>query len=286
MSRTVNQKVLVTGGSSGIGLALARLLAVQGNQLFLIARNQSKLNQAVDSLRASGAASGSTAYAMSADITDYETLQPVLADLVEQHGVPDLIINCAGFAKPGLFTDLPIESFRSMMETNYFGSLNTTKFLLPFLLERNRGHIVFVSSVAGYMAIVGYTGYSPSKFALRGFSDALRTELNTTAIRLSLVFPPDTDTPGLQAEKAFQPPLLQAMSENAPALPAETVAKSILAGIQRNRYIITPGFESTLYFKLVGLLGGGLMYPLIDWFLADARRRIARNPLKYRQADK
>lgn len=251
-----------------------------GCNVTILARDADKLALAREKLRSAAGGRG-TISTLQADITDHAGINRILSDHVSIHGTPDIVIHSAGFSRPGLFVNLPAEQFVRMMNVNYFGAVHVTKALLPGMLARNSGHMVFISSVAGFLGMVGYTGYAASKFALRGFVDSLRIEIHPRQVRLSIVFPPDTETPALEAERPYQPPLLKAMNENAPPLSPEIVARSIVDGIKHNRYLITPGFDSTLYFKLAGLLSGGLMYPLIDIFLADARRKISRDPKKY-----
>jgi 3-dehydrosphinganine reductase len=272
---------LITGGSSGIGLALAKLLASQGCNIAILSRDPNRLSAARDQIIHASTSSNVSVNTIQADVSDFKSLQPVLAQWIGEHSCPDLLINSAGVSRPGLFQDIDLEKFHWMMDINYFGDVHTTRLLLPEMLKRNSGHIVYISSVAGVLGMLGYTAYAPTKFAIKGFADSLRLELKNTGVNLSIVFPPDTETPSLAAERPFQPPVLVAMNENAPPVSPDMVARSIYQGIIKKRYIITPGSDATLFFKLVGLLGGGWLYPLVDLFLADARRKVTRNPSRY-----
>jgi 3-dehydrosphinganine reductase len=280
--KTLDGKLaLITGGSSGIGLALAKKLSSSGCQVGILSRNESKLKAAAEEIRQAASGKGIQVSTIQADVSNYEQTLYAINAWQQDHGIPDLFINSAGVSKPGLFEDLDVSLFRWMMDINYFGSIHTTKAILPGMIERGAGHIVYISSVAGFLGMYGYTAYAPTKFAIKGFVDTLRTEVSTRGITLSIVFPPDTETPSLQYERPYQPPVLVAMNENSPAVSAESVANAVIKGILRNQYIITPSSDATLYFKLVGLLGGGLIYRVLDIFLADARRKVAANKAKY-----
>jgi 3-dehydrosphinganine reductase len=259
---------LITGGSHGMGLALARLMAQDGTNVWLVARHTDGLEAACRSLPTSA---GQRHGYYSTDVTDWNQVQSTVERFQQEVGVPDYLINVAGAAHPGYFEDLPLEVFRDMMELNYFGAVHTVKATLPAMLKRGSGHIINFSSVGGFMAPFGYSAYCPSKYAVRGFSDALRLELKPLGIRVSIVFPPDTDTPGMTNENKTKPfETKDAFSTK--LLSADVVAKSILGGIKRRRYIILPGSEAALYYRLVAPMDG-LVYSVFDMMLAGARKK-------------
>ena len=119
---------------------------------------------------------------------------------METSGVPDLVINSAGIARPGEFEGVTLDDFDQMMAINFMGTVNVTHAILPAMLQRKSGHIVNISSLVGFLGMYGYTAYASSKFAIRGFTDSLRAEVKTKGIDLSIVFPTDTDTPQLAEE--------------------------------------------------------------------------------------
>lgn len=264
-----DKAVLVTGGSSGIGLALAHLLAGAGAHVWLLARRQERLEAALATLPSSA---GQHCGALSADVSDWEQVQAAVERVSNEVGIPDLIINSAGVTHPGYVQDIPIEIFRQMMEINYLGTVHVVKTLLPAMIDRGSGHIVNISSGAGFLGVFGYTAYGASKFAVRGFSDALRAELKPLGIRVSIVFPPDTDTPQLAYENQFKPPETKALAGNAGVLSPQQVAEEILRGVAREKYVILPGLEMKLLYRLSGLLGNTI-YPLMDWMIRTARRK-------------
>ncbi len=272
MRTLINQLSLITGGSSGIGLALAKKLAARGAHVWILARDQAKLDSACAEISASRQDSGQQVGSIAADVANLEQVRAALERFTSTTGVPDLLVNCAGFAQPGYFAEMGLEIFRVNMEVNYFGTLYVTKMLLPGMVKRGSGHIVNVSSLAGLLGVYGYSAYGPSKIAIRGLSDVMRYELKEHGIRVSVVFPPDTRTPQLEYEQPYKPPITVELDKSNKVLSADTVASAILEGITRERYIITPGFDSTLFYHLTNFFG--LVYPAMDFMIALGRRAL------------
>ena len=266
---------LVTGGSSGIGLATARLLAHAGANVWLLARHPDTLEAACRSLDAS---SGQKHGYYAADVADWGQMQAAAERFQREVGVPDLLINSAGITEPGYVDQIPAEVYREIMEVNYLGTVHATKAFLPGMLQRGSGDIVNVSSAGGFVTGPGYAAYSPSKFAVRGFSDALRAELKPRGLRVFLAYPPNTDTPQRAYEVSHQSPAIHYVDEHAGlgpwkfgTLSAERVASDILKGVQRGQYVILPGTGNTVLYHLIRLLGG-LVYSITDDEWATARR--------------
>jgi 3-dehydrosphinganine reductase len=166
-----------------------------------------------------------------------------------------------------------------MMEINYFGTVHVVKALLPGMLKRGSGHIVNISSAAGFVTGPGYGAYSASKFAVRAFSDVLRAEVKPLGLRVSLVYPPNTDTPQRAYELSLQTPEIRHLDENAGlgpwkfgTLPVRTVAEVILQGVRRGSYVILPGSGNRVLYRLVGLLGD-VIYSIVDDEWNAARRK-------------
>jgi 3-dehydrosphinganine reductase len=279
------QRVLITGGSSGIGLALAKELARRGAHVYILARDPQKLQTACLELEAARQSSDQAVGTITADVANQAEVCDALRAFAEENGAPDLLINSAGVAHPGRFEDIPLETFRWMMEVNYFGTVHVIHALLPSMIQRRAGHIVNLSSVAGFLGVYGYSAYGPSKFAVRGLSDVLRCELAEYHIRVSVVFPPDTQTPQLDYENQYKPPILKKLDETNKVLTPEAVAEAILKGVARRKYIITPGFDSTLFYHMNNLLGN-LSYRLMDFMLTQARRSLGAPGSHGSQQDK
>ena len=143
------KRIYITGGSSGIGLALARTYTREGNDIVLLARDTAKLAQAVAECRQLKRDAGQHIHCESLDITAYRELQSTMDAVVEQHGLPDLIILCAGVAGNKRFLDCGAAEFDSMMDINLAGSREVVRSLLPAMLRRGSGQLAFVSSMAG-----------------------------------------------------------------------------------------------------------------------------------------
>lgn len=262
---------VITGGSSGIGLALAKQLAAQGADVWILARNEKRLDQAVSAIREKCLHESQRVGSISADVSNLEEIRIALEKHVESVGVPDLVINSAGVAHPGRFVELEDKIFRWMMDVNYFGTVNMLKILVPHMIARKSGHVVNVSSAAGFLGVYGYSAYGGSKYALRGFTDVLRAELKPEGVRVSLAFPPDTDTPQLVYEDQFKPSETRALAGTVKAMSADAVASAILKGVQKNKYLILPG-ETAFLFRLAGFLGRAV-YPIMDLLIKQAQRK-------------
>lgn len=273
MNFYANKSVLITGGSSGIGLALSTLLVGTCRSLTILSRQKERLAEASDQLQQLPGSHATQIITLQADITKRDEISLVLDDYLREYGTPDIVINCAGAAHPGTFTSLDPEIFDWLMNVNYFGTVNVLKSLVPGMKSRKSGIIVNISSIAGFLGIYGYTAYSASKFAITGFSDALRSELKPYRIQLSIVFPPDTKTPQLDYEDQFKPYITQQLSSTANLMSAENVAKEILKKVAKRKYMILPGSEGKLLFTAKNLLGKSL-YPVMDLLVNDAIRKL------------
>lgn len=253
---------IITGGSSGIGKATAQLLASQGVHISIIARTQTKLEAAKADIEAARVRSDQRIIALCADVADRVQAEQAIKAAIDQIGSPDLLITSAGIAHPGYFQELPIEIFERTMAVNYFGSLYCVKAALPVMEQQRQGHIVLISSGAGLIGIYGYTPYSPTKFALRGLAESLRGELKLTGVNVSIVYPPDTDTPQLEEENKTKPMETKMITGTAKTWSAEGVAFEIVQGIKKKSFAITPGLE----MKLIGNLHS-LLAPGINWYI-------------------
>ncbi|WP_159712644.1 SDR family NAD(P)-dependent oxidoreductase [Geminicoccus flavidas] len=252
---------IISGGSSGIGLAIARQLAGSGWRLSLLARDRDRLAEAAELLAADGAM---TVRIRSVDVADQPALASAVQDAVAALGPPSLLIAAAGMVVPGHFAELEDAAFTRTMAVNYLGSLYLVRAALPALRLARAPRIVLISSGAGLLGLYGYAAYAPTKFAVRGLAEALRSELAPEGIGVSVVFPPDTDTPQLHAERRLRPLATSRIATGARVQPADAVARAILRGIRRNRFVIAPGWEMTTLAWLHSLLG-----PLLHRFWFD-----------------
>src|SRR4030067_739010 len=270
---------LVTGGSSGIGKAIACGLASRGMHVWMGAQRKDLLQSAREEVEAHRHNQGQKIGTISADVSDLDQVRRAVKQISEKAGPPDLLINSAGVAHPGYVQELDISIFNWMMEVNYFGTVYITKEILPVMLQRSSGYIVNISSVAGLIGTFGYTAYGASKFAVRGFSDALRAEMKLHGIGGSIIYPSDTETPQLEYESRFKPIETKALAGNAKVMSPQQVADEVISGIMRGRYIILPGLEGKLIYRLNGIFGGGLSL-LMDQIISKASGKTVSNRSK------
>ncbi len=276
MTATRPRHALISGGSSGIGLALARRLAAAGWDLTLLARDAERLAAARQELAELGGAPRHIRTA-SVDVADSEAVEHAVAAAIAALGPPELLVASAGIVIPGHFEALPLDAFHRTMEVNYFGTLHLVRAALPAMRQRRSGRIVMIASGAALLGIYGYTAYAPSKFAVRGLAETLRGELVPQGIGVSIVYPPDTDTPQLREDLRLRPEATSRIAGNAKILSAESVADAILHGIKRNRFVIAPGAAMTALALFHSLVGPLLHRFWFDRVIArEAARRIRR----------
>ncbi|MGK7920743.1 MAG: SDR family oxidoreductase [Trichodesmium sp.] len=256
------QHAIITGGSSGIGKEIAKLLATQGSNISIIARNISKLEETKVEITATMVNQKQKIMSIPADVANRVEVETAIKKAVDENGLPDLLITAAGISHPGYFRELPIEIFEQTMAVNYFGSLYCVRAVLPMMEQQKKGQIVMISSGAGLIGIYGYTPYCPSKFALRGLAESLRGELKLSGISVSIVYPPDTDTPQLEEENKTKPLETKRITATSGLWSAEDMAAAILRGVKHKSFAIAPGLEMTLLDKLHSLLA-----PIIQWYM-------------------
>ena len=153
------QHAIITGGSSGIGKAVAKLLVQEGASVSIIARNEEKLHQAQAELDVLKINSQQSILALPADVAEEEENTQAIENAIAKLGNPSLLINSAGMAIPGYFMEIPIEMFNRTMEVNYFGTLYAIRAVLPAMERAERGNIVLISSGAGLIGLYGYSAY-------------------------------------------------------------------------------------------------------------------------------
>ena len=266
MTQLADAHVCITGGSSGIGLALAHQCVARGASVSILARDPARLEAAHRRLvpRAPGARVAHAA----ADVTDPDALRTAIDELVATLGPVDVLVTSAGYARPGHFLELDDVVFREQMEVDYFGTLHAVRAVVPSMVGRRRGHLVLVASTVAFVGIYGYSAYAPAKHAVRGLAETLRPELKPYGIVVACAYPPDTATPGFDRENEVKPEVTRKISGAIMPRPASAVAAAIVKGIERDRRVITadPG---TAALARAGGLVAPLLHPILDRHLPD-----------------
>lgn len=249
-----DRHAIITGGSSGIGKAIALRLAQQGANISIISRGRDRLQLAKAEIETARTCDSQKVLTVVGDVGDHTQAEQAIQTAIEQLGPPDLLITSAGIAQPGHFQELPIAAFEQAMTTNYFGTLYCIRAALPAMLTQSTGHICLISSAAGLIGLYGYSAYGPSKFAVRGLAESLRAELKPAGIGISIAYPPDTDTPQLTAENKTKPAATKRITQTAKVWKADDVAQTILKAIEQNKFEISPGTEVRLLTRLHSLI--------------------------------
>jgi 3-dehydrosphinganine reductase len=263
---------VITGGSSGIGLATARLLASSGANIAVAARRTEVLEEAVEVIRAAQPNPERFVEAHSLDVADRRAVADYARVFTQAHGAPDIVINSAGMTYPGYFEEIPFEIFEEIMQIDYFGVLHVCRSFVP-VMKAQGGHIVNVASAAGLYGVFGYTAYSAAKFAVVGFSQVLRSELKPYGIRVSVLCPVDTDTPQLEMENRLKPKETHAISSGTAAvMRPEAVAKTLIDALFTDRFVIVPGTQAKIAY-LANRLAPGLLEQYLDGKIRQAWKK-------------
>lgn len=265
-SSKIGRKVILTGGSSGLGLALALPLLRRGDHVTLVARDPMKLAVAVTQLRAE--IPQARVEGVSLDVSGLE-VEAGIASAVKTMGGLDLLINSAGILREGYVEKLADQDYRQTFEINYFGTLHMIRGALPFLKTSGRGQIVNIASVAALTGVFGYTAYCSSKYALLGLSEALRAELKPQGIKVQVVCPPEFDSPMVDMLDQTRTPENQAHTLTIPKLGVSAVVDAIMSGLDKSTFLIVPGAQTRL------MTLGIRFFPGISRWVADHRIQAA-----------
>ncbi|CAH8482809.1 unnamed protein product [Heterobilharzia americana] len=243
--------VLITGGSSGIGLSLAKLFYRAGANVTIVARDRKKLESAKEAIKCVKDGENNV-FILSTDLTsDYDVLNEIFIKHVALYGPIDILINCAGYAVARKFLDTSTDDIKGMLQTNYLSAVHVTRILLPSMLDQkvhqtHERRIAFVCSLASQVGVYGYAAYTGSKYALRGFAEVLEMELGYKGPYVTIAFPPDTDTPGYARENTGKPAATKEISATTGLASPDDVAKSIYLDIVNGKLVSTYGLEGAL----------------------------------------
>jgi short-subunit dehydrogenase len=251
-----DQIAIVTGASSGIGRALAKVLAADGCKVGLVARRRDQL----ESLAAEIAAAGGTAAVGVADVSDREQTLAAIAELSARLGPVDLLIANAGVGAPTLLNPFNVADVEKMFRVNVFGVVYALEAVLPDMLKRGRGHVAAVSSLAAYKGLPGESGYSSSKAAVNNYMEGLRIQLRNRGIAVTTICPGFVKTPMTEVNDFKMPWLLE----------ADDAARRIVRALKRKKKIFNFPWQLSLLMKATALLP--------DWAVARAMHSYNEDP--------
>lgn len=189
MSKLVDQVIIVTGASSGIGRATAIECASRGASVVLAARSKEGLHEVRDAIEHKGG----NCIMVETDVTSEKSCEHLMLSAMEHYGRIDILINNAGISMRAILEEMDLDTFRKVMDVNFWGTVQCTKHALPHLLK-SKGSVVGVSSIAGYVGLPARTAYSASKYAMQGFLDALRSENRKTGLHVMVACPGYTES--------------------------------------------------------------------------------------------
>jgi short-subunit dehydrogenase len=266
---------VVTGAASGIGAALAVQLAARGSSLVLVDRDKDRLGDVADRLR--GAHPGLTLATHVADLSDDEQTAELAATLAAEHPETTLLVNNAGVALGGRFDQVTLEEFDWVMAVNFRSVVRLTHALLPALKAHPGAHLVNVSSVFGIFAPAGQAAYSASKFAVRGFSEAVRHELAENAVGVTVVHPGGIKTRIAESARTGSGVSVEEYEQGREqfakllTMPPESAAALIMEAIEKRRPRLLIGWSAKVPDVLVRLLPGSY-WKLVARRAAPAKR--------------
>lgn len=237
---------VLTGAGSGIGRALAQQLAGMGSALALADVNQAGLRETAESL----AKKDGTVTEHVVDIADEAAVSAFVGDVEKRHERVTLLVQCAGVSLHGNFDQITLDDFRWLMNINFWGTVYGSKYFLPLLRRQKRAHLVNISSIFGLVSPAGQVPYTASKFAVRGFTEALRHELQGSNVFVSCVHPGGIRTPiakhsrlGTGAPEALREANI-ARFDRLARTPPENAAARILQGIEKREPRILIGSDA------------------------------------------
>lgn len=240
----VSKLVLITGASSGIGEATAKLYATKGARVLLLARNAARLDAVAAAIRAAGG----TATPYPVDLADAAAIAETAERIGREAGTPDILINNAGAGRWLPFLDTTPEEARAMMAVPYFAAFDLTRALLPGMIARGSGGLVFISSPASYLAWPRASAYIAARRAVTGLADTLRSELKSAGIKVTLVALGTVETPYWENNPGSRENMPETDKRLVPVLTPEQAAEAIVDGAETGKpLVVRPAIYRMLF---------------------------------------
>lgn len=267
------QTFVITGGSSGMGLSLAILISSRGGSVCIVARNQSKLDLALEQVKAAASSPSQKFLSISADLTSHVAVRAAFDKIVSWNsGAPDVVWQCAGATMPGFFKNQTPEHLEHEIKTNYIGAMHTAHNAIRVMTEdssrpadgQNR-KIVFTASVLAFIPMAGYNSYTPAKAAMRALADGLRQECLLYDIDVSCCFPATIYSPGFEEEQKTKPELTKILEGADEGQTPEVVAQECVKGLERGEEMVVTAFISNILRS--GSWGISPRNGVLDWLL-------------------
>lgn len=255
--------VIITGGSSGIGLEVARIYLSKGHRVSLMARRADILQSAQEQLLASGLVKPDTIFLVSVDVCNESEVVEAVRAAEAQNGPCDVLVTSAGRVDPEFFDAQSSDVFDAQLTVNVFGTVYAVRAVLAGMKQRRSGRIMLVSSGAALIGIPAYSAYCASKSALTGFAEALRLEARGYGVSVSICYPPDTLTPQYEREIGLRPHAAQIMMGAVRPWKAGKVAQLLVEGTERGKREVHFG----LTLKLLSCFAA-FIKPVMFWRLA------------------
>ncbi len=273
-SKLKDKLVIICGGSKGIGKETSKLFAKMGANICIIARGMEDLEATKNECLKIKKFDNQKIDVISCDCTDFDKLKPLLDNYIKDNGTPEYLLNMVGYAFPQYVEKLTVEDCKKNLDVNYNGQLVPTLIVLPYLMKAKKGQIAFVSSIVGVIGMMGYVAYAGSKFALVGLAESLRNELIPYNIKISVLYPADTDTPGLAEENKLKPEECAIISESAKLLDPKTVATYFVKGILKKKFSIMKG--DVVLFSFLKRFFPKLGFWILDLLYKNARKKLGK----------
>lgn len=237
-----NKLILITGGSSGIGKAAAIELHKQGATIILQARNIEKLKSAaleIDSI-------GNRISYYSTDLTDQDAVESSAKIIIENEGLPDIVINSAGSGEWLSFKEATASHYKNTMDSPYMATTFTCKVFYDKMQKRGNGHFIIINSVACYFSFPGATGYIPARWAMLGFSRALQADLFNTKFKVSMIVLGKVDSPYFKNNPTSEDRIPKIANWLVPTMSQKSAGKVIAKIVNTKKAIVIKPFTMSL----------------------------------------